>query len=165
MAKKIGAVNTIHNKNGKLIGYNTDAYGALASLQEKVKNIKGKKILILGSGGAARAIYSILKKQSANVIMLTIDISEAKKFGSALLLNNRNLKTQLAKADILINCTPVGMNEDKLQAGQYSVSASNRNFEGRQGKGGRTMLASPLTAAASAIKGKVADIRTMEWHQ
>jgi 3-isopropylmalate/(R)-2-methylmalate dehydratase large subunit len=57
----------------------------------------------------------------------------------------------------------LGMNEDKLKAGQYSVSTSNRNFEGRQGKGGRTMLASPLTAAASGINGKVTDIRTMIW--
>jgi 3-isopropylmalate/(R)-2-methylmalate dehydratase large subunit len=53
----------------------------------------------------------------------------------------------------------IAMNGDQLQPGQYSVSTSNRNFEGRQGKGGRTFLASPLTAAASAIAGAVADPR------
>lgn len=53
----------------------------------------------------------------------------------------------------------LGMNEDKIPSGKYCVSTSNRNFEGRQGPGARTMLASPLTAAAAAITGKVTDIR------
>jgi 3-isopropylmalate/(R)-2-methylmalate dehydratase large subunit len=56
----------------------------------------------------------------------------------------------------------IAMNGDQIQPGQYAISTSNRNFEGRQGKGGRTFLASPLTAAASAITGAVTDIRTME---
>src|SRR5579884_3677820 len=53
----------------------------------------------------------------------------------------------------------IAMNSDQLQPGEYSVSTSNRNFEGRQGKGGRTFLASPLTAAASAVTGVVTDVR------
>jgi len=55
----------------------------------------------------------------------------------------------------------IAMNGDELQAGQYCISTSNRNFEGRQGKGGRTFLASPLTAAASAVAGAVADVRRL----
>jgi 3-isopropylmalate/(R)-2-methylmalate dehydratase large subunit len=55
----------------------------------------------------------------------------------------------------------IAMNGDQLSPGQYAVSTSNRNFEGRQGKGGRTFLASPLTAAAAAITGQVSDVREL----
>jgi len=55
----------------------------------------------------------------------------------------------------------IAMNGDRLGAGQYAVSTSNRNFEGRQGPGGRTFLASPLTAAATAVTGVITDVRTL----
>ncbi len=55
----------------------------------------------------------------------------------------------------------LGMNEDKIPAGKYCISTSNRNFEGRQGPGARTLLASPLTAAAAAITGEITDVREL----
>jgi 3-isopropylmalate/(R)-2-methylmalate dehydratase large subunit len=55
----------------------------------------------------------------------------------------------------------LGMNEDKIPKGEYCISTSNRNFEGRQGPGARTLLASPLTAAATAITGKITDVREL----
>ncbi len=55
----------------------------------------------------------------------------------------------------------IAMNGDQLEPGQYAVSTSNRNFEGRQGKGGRTFIASPLTAAAAALSGRIADPRPL----
>lgn len=55
----------------------------------------------------------------------------------------------------------LGMNEDKIPAGKYCISTSNRNFEGRQGAGARTFLASPLTAAAAAITGEICDVREL----
>ncbi|NPA89840.1 MAG: 3-isopropylmalate dehydratase large subunit [Chloroflexi bacterium] len=58
----------------------------------------------------------------------------------------------------------IAMNEDRLEPGQYAVSTSNRNFEGRQGPGGRTILASPLTAAAAAVTGRITDPRTLLDH-
>ncbi len=59
----------------------------------------------------------------------------------------------------------LGMNEDKVPEGMYCVSTSNRNFEGRQGPGARTMLASPLTAAAAAINGCISDVRELMVHE
>jgi len=55
----------------------------------------------------------------------------------------------------------IAMNGDQLEPGQYAVSTSNRNFEGRQGQGGRTFLASPLTAAAAAVTGRITDVREL----
>ncbi|HEY3355996.1 MAG TPA: 3-isopropylmalate dehydratase large subunit [Polyangia bacterium] len=55
----------------------------------------------------------------------------------------------------------IAMNGDELKPGEYAVSTSNRNFQGRQGKGGRTFLASPLTAAAAAVTGRITDVRTL----
>ena len=55
----------------------------------------------------------------------------------------------------------LAMNEDKIPAGKYCISTSNRNFEGRQGPKSRTFLASPLSAAAAAITGKVTDVREL----
>jgi len=55
----------------------------------------------------------------------------------------------------------LGMNEDKIPSGEYCVSTSNRNYEGRQGQGARTILSSPLMAAAAAIHGKIVDVRTL----
>jgi 3-isopropylmalate/(R)-2-methylmalate dehydratase large subunit len=55
----------------------------------------------------------------------------------------------------------IAMNGDEVPAGKYAVRTSNRNFEGRQGKGSRTFLSSPLTAAASAVTGRLTDVRSM----
>ena len=113
LAKKIGAINTVKNYNGKLIGYNTDGYGALKSLREKVKSIKNRRVVILGAGGAACAIYFTLKQEKANLIILARNKASGERIGNALKLNNKNLKIELGRADILINCSPVGMNSDK----------------------------------------------------
>src|SRR4030042_2125113 len=68
LAKKIGAVNTIVNRGGKLIGYNTDCEGALGALEEKM-NLRGKKVVLLGAGGAARAIGFGLKGRDCQLII------------------------------------------------------------------------------------------------
>src|SRR4030042_1064978 len=68
LAKKIGAVNTIVNRGGRLIGYNTDCEGALGALEEKMK-WRGKKVVLLGAGGAARAIGFGLKGRGCQLII------------------------------------------------------------------------------------------------
>src|SRR3989338_8882653 len=70
IAKEIGAVNTIMNKDGKLIGYNTDSHGAMKALEE-VTDINGKKIILLGTGGAAKALAFGLTRAGAALRQLS----------------------------------------------------------------------------------------------
>ncbi len=122
LAEKIEAVNTIVNDNGVLTGYNTDATGFLQPLLENGIEPQGKNVLILGAGGASRAVSFILADRGANLVILNrkeeLDwaeelagrISQNFKISvPALELTDENLKGQLDKADILINVTSVGM--------------------------------------------------------
>lgn len=108
LAKKIGAVNTVKNKNGKLIGHNTDMIGAINALKEKTK-IKSKKVYVVGSGGAARAIVCGLKEEKANVTIFARDMNQAKELASDFNSNVNTLDNINSDFDILINTTPVGM--------------------------------------------------------
>jgi len=125
LAKKIGAVNTIVNDGGVLTGYNTDATGFLQALLEKGVESEGKKVVILGAGGAARAISFILAERGGHLVILNrlleLDWAEelaqrvskvSKKEVKALELNEKNLEVVLEGADILINATSVGMSPD-----------------------------------------------------
>jgi len=100
-------------------------------------------------------------KVAENVRMLVVPGSEAvKRQAEAEGLHERFIRAGAEWRQS--GCSMcIGMNGDQLLPGQYSVSTSNRNFEGRQGKGGRTFLASPLTAMASAINGRITDPRTL----
>ncbi len=122
LAKKIGAVNTIVNDDGVLKGYNTDATGFLQALLERGIEPRGKNVVVLGAGGASRAICFTLAEQDANLTivnrLLELDwavelagsISQvSKREVKALELNKENLATALRGADILVNATSVGM--------------------------------------------------------
>jgi 3-isopropylmalate/(R)-2-methylmalate dehydratase large subunit len=110
-----------------------------------------------------RAAASVLKgrKVSPKVRMLVVPGSQQVK--KQAIAEGLDKIFQDAGADFReAGCSMcLAMNGDQLEPGEYSVSTSNRNFEGRQGKGGRTFLASPLTAAACAITGVVTDVRTL----
>jgi len=123
LAEKIGAVNTIVNDDGVLTGYNTDAGGFMQALLEQGIEPQGKSAVILGAGGAARAISFILAERDAQLTILNrqleLDWAEGlaqritqvfKKEVKALELDEKNLSAVLARADILVNATSVGMN-------------------------------------------------------
>ena len=109
LAKDIGAVNTVVNRDGKLIGYNTDAAGALMALEDVVQ-VAGKNCVIVGAGGAARAIGYILKKHDVNLTIANRSEERGKTLAGSL--DSKYIKPEQLEnesADILINTTPVGM--------------------------------------------------------
>ena len=120
LADKIGAINTIVNNNGVLRGYNTDATGFLQALVERGIEPEGKSVVILGAGGASRAISFILAERGSSLVILNRTWNKAKictdriseifqREATALKLNRENLAAALSQADILINATSVGM--------------------------------------------------------
>jgi shikimate dehydrogenase len=122
LAEKIGAVNTVVNDDGDLRGYNTDARGFWEALLERGVEPRGKNVVILGAGGAARAIAYVLAEGEARLTVLNrqLEMDWAEElagritddFGMevrALELSRDNLAAALAGADMLVNATSVGM--------------------------------------------------------
>jgi shikimate dehydrogenase len=110
-AKAIGAVNTIVNDNGRLIGYNTDGDAALKALEE-VTGLGGKKVIIIGGGGAALAIATALKEKKVKLTILNRTEAKAKKIAKKVGAEDAGGLDKIslvAEADILINATTVGM--------------------------------------------------------
>lgn len=121
-AKRIGAINTIVADKGELSGYNTDATGALRALREGGVELKGRRIVVLGSGGAARAIAVALAADSGveNLTLLGIEDSERTRLAQDIRsvgvatvedshLDEAALRRILPDSHVLIHCTPVGM--------------------------------------------------------
>jgi shikimate dehydrogenase len=128
LAEKIGAVNTIVNDAGVLTGYNTDATGFLETLHAKDIEPKEKRVLLLGAGGAARAIGCILAEEGARLSILNRkqELSWAEDLSKRLAcyysvnvnigeLTNENLQRAIVDTDILVNATSVGMSPDNDQ--------------------------------------------------
>ena len=122
-AKAIGAVNTILSNQGKLIGYNTDGNGAMIALQENGVYPEEKKLVLLGAGGAAKAIAYHAAQDVDELVILNRTPEKAKKLAEALrksfgnkvkggTLSSTVLKDELETADILVNATSVGMHPD-----------------------------------------------------
>ncbi len=122
LAAKIGAVNTIVNDGGALTGYNTDSAGFLQALLEKEVEPGGKNVVVLGAGGASRAISFTLADRGANLVILNrlLELDWAKELAGmisevfnigveALEMNRGNLAGALGKADIMVNATSAGM--------------------------------------------------------
>ena len=113
-AKIIGAINTIVNNEGILTGFNTDYIGVLMALEKKTK-LKGKKVAVIGAGGAARAIVYGLIQKGAKVKIFNRSLDKAKNLGQEFGCEYEALDylKEISNTDILINATSVGMTENK----------------------------------------------------
>jgi len=128
VARRVGAVNTILNDEGSLIGYNTDGVGALNALKENGVTLNGKNLLLLGAGGAGKAIAFHTAQEVEKFIILNRTPQKAKKLAEALrrefgkkkiignILSIKNMKEELKDADILINATSIGMHPNINQS-------------------------------------------------
>jgi shikimate dehydrogenase len=114
LAGKMGAVNTIVNRGGKLIGHNTDCHGALKALEDKVA-LKGRRVILLGAGGAARAIAFGLKERGCRVTIFNRSPERAASLARRLGCHHQPLSDlsrmdgETLDAEVLINATSVGM--------------------------------------------------------
>lgn len=107
-AKEINAVNLILNEGGKLKGYNTDWIGAVGALKSKVSSLSGKKVLVLGAGGAARAAAYGLSKEGAEVYIWNRTQERAKDFAEKMNITwIESLENIETPPDIIINATSV----------------------------------------------------------
>ncbi len=121
-AKRIGAVNTVVNKGGYLYGHNTDHLGAVAALKAKCGSLKDKRVMVMGAGGAARAIIYGLLKAGAEVLIVNRNMNRAEElvaeftevFGPRLCACYFDDKKNVGEADILIQATSIWMLEPKL---------------------------------------------------
>ena len=125
--KFLGVVNTILNKKGRLCGFNTDGFGALRALKENGFDLSGKKALVLGAGGAAKAIALSLAEEVEELTLLNRTLEKVRKiekklnqhFGEKVrsdTLSPGNVKKYLRDSDIVINATSVGMNPNLSQS-------------------------------------------------
>jgi len=111
-AQKIGAVNTILNKKGVLTGYNSDGFGAVKALFERT-TIKDKNVVILGAGGAARAIGFAIISEGGRVTVINRTLAKGEKLAKDLGADFQPIaKLNQTACHILINTTPVGMFPD-----------------------------------------------------
>ncbi|MBI2314917.1 3-phosphoshikimate 1-carboxyvinyltransferase [Candidatus Daviesbacteria bacterium] len=125
-ARNIGAVNTIVNDNGKLTGFNTDWTGAITALENKT-SLKGKKVTVIGAGGAARAIVYGLKKKESSVKIFNRSIKHAKELANEFGCQYFGLNSleQIQDAEIIINATSVGTNEDKSPVNKKLINKNH----------------------------------------
>ncbi len=114
LARRIGAVNTVVNRNGKFWGYNTDCTAALIALKEAIGkgnlSLKGKRILVIGAGGASRAIAFGLHKEDADVVITNRTYEKAEMLGRDIGCKYCKMQElDNLKIDVLVNATSVGM--------------------------------------------------------
>jgi shikimate dehydrogenase len=120
-ASRIQSVNTVTNERGKFTGFNTDGVGALRSLEEDGASLEGESVLLIGAGGAARAVAYALVERECSLTLMNRTLAKARRLAKRLQrefganvacaqLSSRNLHTLLGEAQVVINASSMGMN-------------------------------------------------------
>ena len=166
-ARMVGAVNTVVNREGRLAGYNTDAYGFQHALELLVGSTKGMKVVMLGAGGASLAVIHAFD-ESNEITILNRSVENACKVASLarkaktkpLALDERNLEESLKRADLLVNATPLGLhgeNPVKESLFRSDMAVFDLSYERQR--------ATPLVAAARKKGANAADGKEMLLYQ
>ncbi|MCX6009153.1 MAG: shikimate dehydrogenase [Chloroflexi bacterium] len=132
-ASLVGAVNTVVNRDGKLIGFNTDAYGFLKALRDDAKfKPENKKVVIFGAGGAARAVgFALLQEKVSSLIIVNRTLAKAESLAGSLAKHaaNNKMSTEIAampwqssklteaveNCQLIVNCTSLGMKRSSYE--------------------------------------------------
>jgi shikimate dehydrogenase len=139
-ASLVGAVNTVVNRDGKLVGFNTDAYGFLKALRDDTKfKPENKKVVILGAGGAARAVcFALLQEKISSLIIANRTLAKAESLAVSLAkyAANNKMSTEIAampwqsskitqavaNCQLIVNCTSLGMKSSSYEEESALVS-------------------------------------------
>lgn len=175
IAREIGAVNTVVNRDGRLSGFNTDFFGMTELIKREGISLKNKKVLILGSGGTSKTAYCVAKHLGASEIL------RVSRNGGDGLINYRQAVTEHTDTEIIINTTPCGMfpniGESAVDIGHFkklsgvvdavynplkSALVCNAEKRGIPAVGGLYMLVAQAAAAAEKFTGIAVTSETAE---
>lgn len=166
-ARTVGTVNTVINRQGKLVGYNTDVYGFSHALERLVGSTKGMKVVVLGAGGASLAVVQAFDG-SNKLVVLNRSVENAQKIAglartakaTALSLNGQNIQESLRDADLLVNATPLGLHgENPVQEGLLRKDLAVFDLTYQKGR------ATALVESARKIGAKAADGKELLLYQ
>lgn len=129
IARGIGCINTVVNEGGRLLGYNSDGLGALGALRDAGADPLGKRVLMIGSGGAARAVVVTIAREAppAQITILGVEmaqlhqlVGDVRERGRAAVdggeLTDAALRDAMAVADLVLHCSPIGMHPNEAQS-------------------------------------------------
>ncbi len=153
-ARLIGAVNTVVKEEGKLVGYNTDYYGAIESLKAHT-GLNGKKVAVLGAGGSARAIVYGLAKEKCDVIIYSRNIEKGKEItdefgGQSIDWEKRNNSID---CDIIINATNIGREGKELPLEEEVIVSKQIIFDINYNINGTALLNASKRKGAAVVDG------------
>jgi len=153
-AKEIGAVNTVINEGGKLVGYNTDCPGAINALLQH-EEISGRNAVVLGSGGTARAIVYGLLRENVNVTICSRNDEKAKELSVRYKCNMLpwNDRALALNADIIINTTPIGREGEAFPIIEEGIKTRHIVFDANYSKKDTPLVTAAKQKNATAISG------------